>query len=260
MEAEIGIIGGTGVYDPKLLENVQQVNIDTKFGSSSGPITLGEINGRKIAFINRHGQGHTIPPHKVNYRANIWALKELGVERILAPVAVGSLKEMYKPGDIVICDQFIDFTKKRDYTFFDEGKVYHVSTADPFCGELRRTLVDIGKSQRVPMHETGAYVCIEGPRFSTKAESMMFRNIADVIGMTLVPECVLAREAEICYAPIATVTDFDVWSDKPVSTDEIIQTMKGNLEKVRLLLSETIPKIPVERNCLCKDALKDAGV
>lgn len=259
-EVEIGVIGGTGVYDPKLLKNAEEIKVETKFGSPSDLITIGELEGRKIAFINRHGKGHTIPPHKVNYRANIWAMKELGVKRILAPAAVGSLKEEYKPGDIVILDQFIDFTKKRDYTFYDGGKVYHVSLADPFCDELRNALIDIGNSQKLPIHEKGTYVCIEGSRFSTRAESKMFRGVADVIGMTLVPECVLAREAEICYASIATVSDFDVWAEKPVSWEEIVRTMKENIEKVRNLLTETVSKIPVDRKCKCGEALKDACV
>lgn len=260
MKAEIGVIGGTGVYDPKLLENATTVELSTPFGNPSDVITLGELAGRKIAFINRHGKGHTIPPHKVNSRANIWALKELGVKRILAPNAVGSLKEEYKPGDIVIVDQFIDFTKKRDYTFYDGGRVYHVSLADPFCEELREALIETGKGLKLQMHEKGTYICIEGPRFSTRAESRMFRNFADVIGMTLVPECQLAREMEICYASIATITDFDVWAGRPVSTDEVLRTMKENLGNVRKMIQEVIPKIPPERKCTCREALKDAGV
>lgn len=260
MQAEIGIIGGTGVYDPKLLEKPQKFKISTPFGSPSDLITLGEFSGKRIAFINRHGEGHTIPPHKVNSRANIWALKSLGVTRILSPAAVGSLKEEYKPGDIVIVDQFIDFTKKREYTFYEGNQVYHVSPADPFCPELREALIGIGKSLNLPMHKKGTYICIEGPRYSTRAESRMFRNFADIIGMTLVPECQLAREVEICYASIATVTDYDVWADKPVSTEEVLTTMRENLEKIKNLLMQTIPKIPFERSCKCKEALKDAGV
>jgi 5'-methylthioadenosine phosphorylase len=260
MKAEIGIIGGTGVYDPKLLENATTVEMSTPFGNPSDIITLGELAGKKIAFVNRHGKGHTIPPHKVNSRANIWALKELGVKRILAPNAVGSLKEEYKPGDVVVVDQFIDFTKKRDYTFYDGGKVYHVSLADPFCEELRKALIEAGKGLELQLHDKGTYICIEGPRFSTRAESRMFRSFADVIGMTLVPECQLAREAEICYASIATVTDYDVWAEKPVSTEEVLKTMKENLENVRKLIQEVIPKIPSERKCICREALKDAGI
>jgi len=260
MEAEIGIIGGTGVYDPKLLTNVKKIKLSTPFGPTSDEITVGEIAGRKIAFINRHGPGHSIPPHLVNSRANIWALKELGITRILAPGAVGSLKENYTPGSIVITDQFIDFTKSRKYTFFEDGKVFHVSLADPFCDELRTALIDCGNQLNLPMHTSGTYLCIEGARFSTRAESKMFRSFGDIIGMTLVPECQLAREAELCYAAINTITDYDVWAEKPVTMDEIVATMKENIHKVRSLLIEAIPKIPTERMCACKDALKDAGV
>lgn len=259
-EAEIGLIGGTGVYDPDLLRNIKKIKVATPYGAPSDEITLGELSGRKVAFINRHGPGHSIPPHLVNSRANIWTLKHLGVSRIIAPGAVGSLKEEYKPGDIVITDQFVDFTKQRQYSFYQGGKVYHVSLADPFCTELRKALIDTGKSLNLPVREHGTYACIEGPRFSTRAESRMFRGFADIIGMTLVPECQLAREAEVCYAAINTITDFDVWSLEPVSTEEILRTMRENIDKVRSLLLETIPKIPTERNCECKDALKDAAV
>lgn len=259
-EAEIGIIGGTGVYDPYLLKNVRKIKVTTPYGTPSDEITLGELAGRKVAFINRHGPGHSIPPHLVNSRANIWVLKHLGVSRIIAPGAVGSLKEEYKPGDIVITDQFVDFTKQRQYSFYQGGKVYHVSLADPFCNELRKVLFDTGEALNLPVRERGTYVCIEGPRFSTRAESKMFQSFGDIIGMTLVPECQLAREAEICYAAINTVTDFDVWAEKPVSTEEILRTMKESIDKVRSLLIETILKVPSERNCSCKDALKEAAV
>ena len=258
-QAEIGIIGGTGVYDPKMLKNIKKVKIKTPFGQPSDDITLGDLGGRKIAFINRHGPGHSISPHMVNSRANIWALKKIGVVRILSPGAVGSLKESYKPGDMVITDQFVDFTKNRKYTFFESGKVYHTSLADPFCDELRSGLISSANDIGINVKTKGTYICVEGPRFSTRAESRMFRNFGDIIGMTLVPECSLAREAEICYAAINTITDYDVWAEKPVTMDEIITTMKDNLHKVRSLLLEVIPKIPTKRNCECKDALKYAA-
>ncbi len=210
--------------------------------------------------MNRHGPGHSIPPHLVNSRANIWVLKKIGVKRILAPGAVGSLKEDYIPGDIVITDQFVDFTKNRQYSFYEGGRVFHVSMADPFCPELRKALISSGKSLGLGIKDNGTYVCIEGPRFSTRAESRMFRSFGDIIGMTLVPECQLAREAELCYAAINTVTDYDVWAERPVTTEDILKTMKENLHKVRSLLLDVIPKIPTERKCACKDALKDAGV
>jgi len=258
-EAEIGIIGGTGIYDPELLENVKKIRVSTPFGDPSDEITVGEFAGRKVAFINRHGPGHAIPPHMVNGQANIWALKELGVTRILAPGAVGSLKENYKPGDIVIADQFVDFTKNRKSTFFESGRVFHVSLADPFCEELRGMLIKSGYDLALPIKYQGTYVCIEGPRFSTRAESKMFRTFGDIIGMTLVPECQLAREAEICYAAINTVTDYDSFSEIPVSMEEITKTMKENIEKVKILLQSVIPKIPTQRECKCKNALKDAA-
>ncbi len=259
-EAEIGIIGGTGIYNPELLSNVKKIKVLTPFGEPSDEINIGKIAGRKVAFLNRHGPKHTIPPHLVNSQANIWALKELGVTRILAPGAVGSLNESYKPGDIIITDQFVDFTKNRKYTFYETGKVYHVSLADPFCNELRTALINSAKSIGVHVKEKGSYVCIEGPRFSTRAESKMYRLFGDIIGMTIVPECQLAREAELCYAAINTITDYDVWADSPVTMEEILSTMKENTHKVKSLLMDIIKKIPEERHCECKDALKNAGV
>ncbi|MEM2890087.1 MAG: S-methyl-5'-thioadenosine phosphorylase [Candidatus Hadarchaeum sp.] len=261
MRAEIGIIGGTGLYDSKLLKNIEEIEVDTPYGSPSDSITLGELNGRKLAFLPRHGKKHTIRPTDINYRANIFAMKQLGVTRILAPSAVGSLKEEYRPGDIVFVDQFIDRTTRREESFYTGNKVCHISVAEPMCPELRKTLVKAAKRTGIEAHPAGTYVCIEGPRFSTKAESRMFQNWgADVIGMTLVPECVLAREAEICYASIATVTDYDVWKEHPVSTEEVLKTMKNNLEKVKRLIAETVALVPPERGCECKNALKNAFV
>lgn len=258
-EAEIGIIGGTGVYDPEILEEVREVKVYTPYGPTSDLVTLGTYKGRKIAFIPRHGKGHKIPPHLINYRANIWALKSLGVKRIIAPSAVGSLREHMEPGDIVIPDQFIDRTKSRPSTFYEGHRICHISTADPFCPELRRLVVESAKRLGFKVHDGGTYVCIEGPRFSTRAESKMFRMWgADIIGMTLVPECVLAREAELCYVVVATVTDYDVWAEKPVSGAEVIETLQKNIGKVRRLLMNIIPSVPMERSCFCKDALKEA--
>ncbi len=261
-KADIAIIGGTGVYDVDMLSNAREVKVYTPYGDTSDLITIGEYSGKSIAFLARHGKRHRIPPHRINARANIWALKALGVKRIIAPAAVGSLNMSMKPGDIVVSDQFIDFTKKRDYTFYDGGEVYHVSLADPFCPELRSIAVREGKALGLSIHERGTYVCIEGPRYSTRAESAFFKDIlkADIIGMTLVPECVLAREMEICYLNIATVTDYDVWADKPVSTQEVIDTLKRNAENVKRLIRAIIPSIPEERRCICKDALRDAKI
>lgn len=257
MQAEIGIIGGTGLYDPKLLKNVEEVTVDTPYGAPSDSITIGELSGRRVAFLPRHAKKHTIRPTDINSRANIFALKKLGVHWILAPSAVGSLKEEYKPGDIVFVDQFIDRTTKREQSFYTEKQVCHISVADPMCPELRQTLIGIAKDIGIRAHDTGTYVCIEGPRFSTKAESRLFRSWgADVIGMTLVPECVLAREAEVCYASIATVTDYDVWKDHAVSADEVVATMKASVEKVKRIILEAVTRLPKERGCECKNALK----
>ncbi len=259
MQAEIGIIGGTGVYDPELLRNVEEVKVYTPYGSPSDLVTLGELKGRKIAFIPRHSKKHTIRPTDVNYRANIYALKELGVQRILSPCAVGSLKEEYMPGDVVFVDQFIDRTTKREQSFYIGPQVCHISVAEPVCPELQATLIDVAGGMGIRYHKAGTYVCIEGPRFSTKAESKLFRSWdADIIGMTLVPECVLAREAGICYASIATVTDYDVWKDHPVSSAEVVRTMSENMEKIKKIIVEAVSKIPKERRCGCRDALKDA--
>jgi len=262
MKADIAIIGGTGVYDVDMLSNIQEVKVHTPYGDTSDMIVIGEYSDRDIAFLARHGKKHRIPPHMINARANIWALKELGVKRIIAPSAVGSMHMHIRPGDIVITDQFIDFTKNRCYTFYDGGEVCHVSLADPFCPELRALAIDTCRSLGLRYHDRGTYVCIEGPRYSTRAESRFFKDVmnADIIGMTLVPECVLAREMEICYVNIATVTDYDVWSDKPVSTQEVIDTLRKNTDNVKRLIRELIPKIPDERNCICRYALKDAKI
>lgn len=259
--ADIGIIGGTGVYDPGLFTSKREIKMHTPYGEPSDLVTIGEYSGIKIAFIPRHGRGHRIPPHSINSRANIWALKQLGVKRIIAPSAVGSLQEGYKPGDIAIPDQFIDFTKKRQYTFYDGGQVCHVSVADPFCPELCNVAIDVMKKLKFPMHNKATYVCIEGPRFSTRAESKFFRDVlkADIIGMTLVPEVNLAREAEICYVSVATVTDYDVWADKPVSSAEIIETLAKNVEKTKKLIADLVPAIPASRmKCGCGNALEGA--
>lgn len=261
MQAEIGIIGGTGLYDPKLLKNVDEVTLNTPYGAPSDTITLGELAGRRVAFLARHGKKHTIRPTDVNSRANIFALKKLGVQRVLASSTVGSLKEEYKPGDSVFVDQFIDRTTRREESFYTEKQVCHISVAEPMCPEVRRILIAIAKDLDVSAHGTGTYVCIEGPRFSTKAESKMYRMWgADVVGMTLVPECVLAREAELCYATIATVTDYDVWKEHAVCVDDIVRTMRANIENVKRIIVEAVARLPKERSCECGGALKGAFV
>jgi len=258
-QAEIAVIGGTGVYDPEIIEDARQVKVYTPYGAPSDLITLGTYGGRRVAFIPRHGRGHQIPPHRINSRANIWALRELGVQRIVASSAVGSLREDYAPGDFVITDQFIDRTRKRPDTFYEGGRLCHISAADPICPQLHDFFADFARRLGLRIHPTGTYVCIEGPRFSTRAESRLFRTWgADIIGMTLYPECVLAREAEICYVSVAMVTDYDVWAERPVSTQEIVETMTRNAAKFKKLIMEAIPEIPRERTCSCGEALGDA--
>jgi 5'-methylthioadenosine phosphorylase len=260
MTVKIGIIGGTGVYDPEAFEHVETVTMTTPYGDPSGDIEVGLINGIKVAFLPRHGKGHVFPPHNVPYRANIWALKHLGVERIVSPCAVGSLQEEYAPGEIVLVDQFIDLTKSRNYTFFDGPKTVHISCADPFCPELTDVFKDAAARKSIPIHVGGTYMCIEGPRFSTRAESKMYRNFADIIGMTLVPECQLAREMEMCYCSLATVTDYDVWAEETVDTAMILKTMAENIDKVRSLLEEALPKIASKQEaCECARVLEEAG-
>jgi 5'-methylthioadenosine phosphorylase len=261
---KIAIIGGSGVYDSGIFEKEREIKIKTPFGYPSAPIEIGYFLGRKVAFLARHGKKHQFPPQKVPQRANLWALKKIGVERIIGICAVGSLKEDFKPGDIVLPDQFVDFTKKREYTFYDgstnspQAGAVHVSLADPFCPELRKLFFKEATKLNIPVHEKGTSICVEGPRFSTRAESKFFRNFADIIGMTLVPEVVLAREQEICYLSLAMITDYDVWREHPVSADEVMKTMKNNLERIKKLLIVSILKIESQRKCFCKSALKNA--
>ncbi len=258
-DVEIGIFGGTGIYDSGLLENPKEISIDTPYGKPSDLITIGIFKGRKIAFLPRHGKKHTIPPHMINYRANIWAFKELGVSRIIAPSAVGSLKEEIEPKHFALPTQFLDFTKSRKNSFSEEGKVIHISVADPFCPELHDSIKQVARNHEIKLHKDVTYVCIEGPRFSTKAESKFFRSTgADIIGMTLVPECQLAREAQMCYASISSVTDYDVWAEKPVTAKEVLETLSKNVESVKKILIELIETIPPKRGCSCSKALEEA--
>jgi 5'-methylthioadenosine phosphorylase len=252
MEVKIGLFGGSGLYDPEMFANSEQFNIATPYGSTSDRMTVGELEGVKVAFMPRHGKGHVIPPHKVNFRANVWAMKSLGVERIISPCTVGSLKEEYKPGELVVVDQFIDFTKKREYTFYDGSNVAHLPIAEPFCPELRELVYGHTQKLGIAAHSSGTYICIEGPRFSTKAESKMFRNFADIVGMTLVPECQLAREKDICYSSLAMVTDYDVWKEHVVSIDEVLKVMGENIENVKKLIRSVIPAISdTHDSCEC---------
>ncbi|MCL2785850.1 MAG: S-methyl-5'-thioadenosine phosphorylase [Methanomassiliicoccaceae archaeon] len=254
----IGIIGGSGIYNADTFEIIKKVYPDTEYGKPSDEILIGRIAGTEVAFIPRHGKDHRFPPSAVPYRANIKALRDLGVEIIISPCAVGSLREEYRPGDLVIVDQFIDFTKKRDYTFINDRTV-HISIADPFCDDLAQIFSNAAEEMNIRYHDGGTYVCIEGPRFSTKAESNMFRNFADIIGMTVVPECQLARELGMCYCSLATVTDYDVWKDEPVDIQMVLRTMKECLSKITKLLETGLPRISEIRKCGCSDAPKDAG-
>ena len=257
--AEIGIFGGTGIYDSGLLKDAEERSIETPYGRPSDTITVGTFQGRRIAFLPRHGKKHNIPPHMINFRANIAAFRELGVTRIVAPSAVGSLREELEPGHFALPSQFIDFTKSRKGSFSEDGRVIHISVADPFCPELCHTIQGAAKDLGITLHEDCTYVCIEGPRFSTKAESRFYRTTgADIIGMTLVPECQLAREAQMCYASISTVTDYDVWAEKPVTAKEVLATLSRNVEKTKELLATLVGSIPRNRGCACAKALEEA--
>jgi 5'-methylthioadenosine phosphorylase len=256
----IGVIGGSGIEGILARGAKQSHKVTTPWGAPSGPIEEGEIGGVKVLFVPRHGPGHTIPPHRVNYRANVDALRSLGAEAIVTVSSVGSLREELPPGTFVLPHQFVDFTKGRPTTFFDGGRVYHVSLADPFCPDLTRRAAATGRELNAPFAERKTYVCVEGPRFSTRAESAFFRGFADIIGMTLVPEVTLARERALCYACLAMVTDYDVWADRPVETKEIIEVMRANSEKMGRLLSTLLPRLAAVPECACARALDDAGV
>lgn len=257
--ADIAIIGGSGVYDASMLDNVKEVEIDTPFGKPSDAITIGSFGKIDVAFLPRHGKGHRISPSRLNSRANILALKKLGVGKIISASAVGSLKLELKPLDIVIPDQVFDRTRMRASTFFEEGIVVHTGFADPFCPETSAMLVDITKKLGYTVHSGGTYVCMEGPQFSTRAESRVYQSLGfDIIGMTALPEAKLAREAEICYSMIATVTDYDVWHEEDVNIETVIAYVVKNEEAVRNIIKETVPGISLERKCVCASALAGA--
>ncbi|OEF96140.1 methylthioadenosine phosphorylase [Desulfuribacillus alkaliarsenatis] len=256
----MAIIGGTGVYDPELLSDIEQILLNTKYGCVA--VTIGSYEGKKVAFISRHGKGHTTPPHKINYRANIEAIYKLQAKKIYATAAVGSLRKELKPGDLVILDQFIDFTKKRKYTFFDgEEGVAHVDLTDPYCLELRDKIISQCNKLKIPYHATGTYICTEGPRFETPAEIALFANWgADVVGMTNVPEVILAREKELCYATIATVTNYGAGISETLLTHkEVSEVMSNNNKLLRDLLKAIIGNEDNERNCKCKYAAAELG-
>jgi len=259
---KIGIIGGSGLEKLDVFENAREIIMETPFGKPSSPVIWGKIKGIDVFVLSRHGRNHEIMPSNVNYRANISALKRLGCTHILATTACGSLNEKIRPGDFVILNQFIDRTTKRESTFFDgklNRRVCHIGMAEPFCEKLRNILIKTGKELRLRVHPAGTVVTIEGPRFSTRAESNLFRSWkADVINMSTVPECVLAREAGICYSAIAMSTDYDCWrKSEPVTLEMVLSVMKKNSENVTKLLLSAIPKINWEE-CSCKEAVKSA--
>ncbi|HEY6237562.1 MAG TPA: S-methyl-5'-thioadenosine phosphorylase [Thermoplasmata archaeon] len=256
----LGLIGGSGITEFFEGSNTKTHRVATPWGAPSGPITEGRVGELRVLFLARHGAGHTIPPHRVNYRANVDALKSLGADAIVTVNSVGSLKDDLPPGTFVLPDQFIDFTKQRPTTFFDGGRVFHVSTADPFCPDLLGRAVESGEAVGTPFAAHRTYVCVEGPRFSTRAESLYHRGFADVIGMTLVPEVTLARERGICYACLAMVTDFDVWADRPVEANQIVEVMHRNTERMRRLLGELLPRVAAVPTCRCAHALDEAGL
>lgn len=257
----LAVIGGSGLYKLPSLQNIRQLEMSTPFGSPSSPITIGEISGKKVAFLARHGIGHTLLPKEVNSRANIYALKSIGVSRILSISACGSLREDFRPGEIVVPDQLIDLTSQRARTFFGDGIVAHISAADPFCRGLSNSLIEAIRPSDAVLHTGGSYVTIEGPRFSTKAESNLYREWGvSIIGMTACPEVFLAREAEMCYATMAHVTDYDVWhtSELPVSVEMVIKVLHKNTEVAQKAVERLVESLPESNDCDCQNILKNA--
>ncbi|HZD68828.1 MAG TPA: S-methyl-5'-thioadenosine phosphorylase [Actinomycetes bacterium] len=260
--AEIGIFGGSGFYS--FLEDVSQHTVDTPYGGPSDRVAVGEIEGRTVAFLPRHGRHHQVPAHRINYRANLWAMKELGVTRIIGPCAAGSLQAEATPGSFVICDQLVDRTRGRADTFYDGPLTTHVSFADPYCPELRPIAVKQANELGVSVQDSGTMVVVQGPRFSTRAESKWYQSAGwKVINMTGYPEASLARELEICYVNISLITDYDVGLEgmpgiEPVSHAEVVRVFAHNLTKLRSLLLSLIPAIPRERSCPCSHALSGA--
>ena len=263
VEKLLGVIGGSGLYQMKGLEVIEKVTVDTPFGSPSDSIIIGKLAGVKLAFLPRHGVGHVIPPSEINFRANIFAMKKIGVERIISVSAVGGMKENMPPGHFVVPHQFIDRTYKRISTFFTEGMVGHVSMADPVCLSTAGTLFNAAQKAGANVHEGGTYICIEGPQFSSRAESLLYRQWGvDIIGMTNVTEAKLAREAGICYSTLALVTDFDCWhiDEEPVTLEAVLEIMHKNVEQAQKVIKELIPMLGSIEPCSCCDAAKFAVV
>lgn len=261
--AEIGIFGGSGFY--KLLDSYEEIVVETPYGAPSDKVAVGTLEGKRVAFMPRHGADHSLPPHMINYRANIWAMKSLGVSRLIAPCAAGSLQKNVAPGEFVICDQFVDRTSGRRDTFYDGPRTTHVSSADPYCPELRNLAYKAGKDAGITMHDHGTVVVIQGPRFSSKAESAWFSSMGwEVINMTQYPEVHLAKELELCVVNISLITDYDsgvqTGSD-PVSHAEVVEVFTKNNEKLQTLLANLVKAIPSRSGkCTCGDTLKGARI
>lgn len=259
----LGVLGGTGLYAMPGLEDVEREDIATPFGRPSSPIVTGRLRGKRVAFLARHGEGHSLSPGEINYRANIYALKAIGVERLLAVSACGSLRESIAPGEMAVPDQLVDATRTRERSFFGGGLVVHLSAADPFCPDIRQRIADAAEASGGSVHRGGTYLTIEGPRFSTRAESRVYRTWGmDLIGMTTSPEAFLAREAEMCYGVLAHVTDYDVWhvSEEPVTVEKVIARLSENARVAHSTVARLIERLPAPRECGCKNALRDALV
>ncbi len=259
----VGVIGGSGLYDMEGLTDVSSVKVETPFGEPSDEYITGMLGDVKMVFLPRHGRGHRLTPSEVNYRANVYGMKKLGVDWIISVSAVGSMKEEIKPGHIVVVDQFFDRTKNRVSSFFGNGIVGHVEFADPVCSPLGNVLYDAGRQAGATVHKGGTYICIEGPQFSTRAESNIYRKWGvDVIGMTNIPEAKLAREAEICYATLALSTDYDCWhaTEESVTVEMIIETLTKNVATAREIIRKAVPMIPAKRECGCASAMKFATI
>jgi 5'-methylthioadenosine phosphorylase len=264
MTQTVGIFGGSGFY--RFLDEVEEVAVATPYGPPSAHIRIGEIEGTRVAFMPRHGDEHELPPHRINYRANIWAMREVGARRIIGPSACGSLKPELRPGTFVIADQFVDRTRGREDTFYDGPQTTHVAAADPYCPDLRRTLLEAARELDIPLVDSGTVVVIQGPRFSTRAESRWFAAANwDVVNMTQYPEAWLARELELCYASVCLVTDYDVGLEgmpgvEPVSADAAFRVFAENLDRLRALLFRAVPRTGPQPDDICASALSSAIV
>jgi 5'-methylthioadenosine phosphorylase len=257
----VGVIGGSGLYNIEGLQAVREMRVRTPFGPPSDTITVGTLEGIRVAFLSRHGRGHLLNPSGINYRANIFALKSLGVSQVISISAVGSMKESIRPGDVVVPDQFIDLTKRRASTFFENGIVAHVAFGEPICAELGQALQSAGTQVGATVHRSGTYLCMEGPQFSTKAESRLYRQWGvEVIGMTNMPEAKLAREAELCYATVALVTDYDCWheTEEAVTVEAVLGTLHRNVALAKQILRAVMPSFADPRSCACHRALDNA--